>query len=454
MQFEFDAGQVEKARGRTPRSRELWQRTKEVIPTGHGGGMAYFHPNPIVVDRAKGCWIWDVDGNRYVDLRIGDWVVIHGHCDEDIERAVSEQMGRSVQIGAPEWDLGHRLASLICERTPSIDKVRFFASGTDANLSAIRIARTYTGRTKVAKAAGSYHGTADVLIVGTSTLRDPDEFVPKGVPDRAAEEVIEIPFNDPDAAEEILESEANDIAALLIEPVLTTAGMIPATDEFIQRMREVTERNGIVLIFDEVVTYPIAYGGGQAHYGVTPDLTSLAKAVGGGIPCSAVGGRSEIMDLLEPDAHDGNPPLSIMATFGGNQIAMAAGAACLVKLTPEAHDGMSELGDRLRDGINELGSRYNLPFHATGIGHLVGLHWAGERVVDFRTRMLDDREKIVNIMLALDNEGFYQTFTGVMFLSTAIGAEQVDDLLSALDRVLHALGYVGSTAGAPAWEVG
>lgn len=448
MPYDYDAREIEKFRARTPRSKELWDRTKEVIPTGHGGGMTYFVPHAIVVDRAKGCWLWDVDGNRYVDLRIGDWVVIHGHCDDDIEQAVRHQLTRSVQIGAPEWDLGYRLASLLRDRTPSIDKVRFFASGTDANLSAIRLARAFTGRMKIAKAAAAYHGTADVLVVGTSTLRDPEEFVPLGVPPHAADEVVEIPFNDPDVAEEILEREAGDLASLLIEPVLTTAGMIPATPEFLERIRDVTARLGIVLIFDEVVTYPVAYGGGQTHYGVTPDLTTLAKTIGGGIPCSAVGGRAEIMDLLEPDAHDGNAPLSIMATFGGNQIAMAAGAACLEKLTPEAHARMSALGDKLRAGIDELGVRYGLPFHATGLGHLIGLHWAEERVVDYRTRLLDDREKIVNIMLALDNEGFYQTFTGVMFLSTAIADEQIDALLLALDRVLQNLGYVGPAAGA------
>jgi len=451
--YDYDEAEIEKFRARTPRSKELWERTKEVIPTGHGGGMTFFVPHAIVVDRARGCWIWDVDGNRYVDLRIGDWVVIHGHCDDDIERAVMQQMTRSVQIGAPEWDLGYRLASLLRDRTPSIDKVRFFASGTDANLSAIRLARAHTGRMKIAKAAASYHGTADVLIVGTSTLRDPDEFVPLGVPAHAADEVVEIPFNDPDGAEEILEREAGDLAALLIEPILTTAGMIPATPEFLERMRKVTKRKGIVLIFDEVVTFPVAYGGGQAHFGVTPDLTTLAKTIGGGIPCSAVGGRAEIMDLLEPDAHDGHAPLNIMATFGGNQIAMAAGAACLEKLTPEAHERMSALGDKLRAGINELGRRHGIPFHATGLGHLIGLHWSPETVVDYRTRLMDDREKIVNIMLALDNEGFYQTFTGVMFLSTAIGESEVDALLLALERVLRNLGYVSPPEGVAAGEV-
>lgn len=446
--MEFNAAEADKFRARTRRSKELFERTREIIPTGHAGGMGFFLPqNPIVVDHAKGCWLWDVDGNRYLDLRLGDWVLIHGHGDEDIERAVTQQMSKAWQIGAPEWDVSYRLATLLRDRTPSIDKVRFFASGTDANLCAIRLARAFTGRTKIAKALGSYHGAADVMITGTSILRDPLDFVPIGVPAHVAGEIVEIPFNDPDGAEAILEREGEDIAAVLIEPVMTAAGMIEASGEFLERLREVTARRDIVLIFDEVVTYPVAYGGGQAHFGVTPDLTTMAKAIGGGLPASAVGGRGQIMDLLEPEAHGGQAPMDVMATYGGNSVAMAAGIACLEKLTPETHDRMNALGDATRAAIDEIGRRYGIPLHATGLGHLIGLHWAQERVVDYRTRLLDDRDKVINIMLALNNQGYHQTFTGFFLLSTAIGDQEIDGLLWALERSLHTLGYVSAGAG-------
>jgi glutamate-1-semialdehyde 2,1-aminomutase len=355
-------------------------------------------------------------------------------------------MARAWQIGAPEWDLGYRMATLLRDRTPSIDKVRFFASGTDANLCAIRLARAFTGRTKIAKAMGSYHGTADVMIAGTSILRDPDEFVPVGVPSHVAGDIVEFPFNDPDGAEAILEREGDELAAVLVEPVMTAAGMIEATREFLQRLREVTAAKDIVLIFDEVVTYPVAYGGGQAHFGVIPDLTTMAKAIGGGLPASAVGGRLEIMDLLEPDAHGGVARMDVMATYGGNSVAMAAGIACLEKLTPELNKRLSDLGNTTRERIDEIGRRYGVPLHATGLGHLIGLHWAQERVVDYRTRLLDDREKIVNIMLALNNEGYHQTFTGFALLSTAIGEQEIDGFLNALERSLHTLGYVSEGA--------
>ena len=438
----LNAAEVEKFRARTRRSKELWERTKEIIPTGHSGGMGYFLPHPILVERAKGCWLWDVDGNRYLDLRIGDWVLIHGHCDDDIRDAVLRQMDKSVQIGGPEWDLGYRMASLLVERTPSIDKVRFFVSGTDANLCAVRLSRAFTGRTKIAKATGSYHGTADALLVGSSVLRDPDELIPLGVPQHAADEVVEVPFNDPDGAEAILTREGRDIAALLVEPVMTAAGMVEATPEYLHRLRDVTSSMGIVLIFDEIVTFPVAYGGGQAHFGVTPDLTTLGKAIGGGLPVSAVGGRGEIMDLLEPDAHGGKAPMGVMSTFGGNQVSLAAGIACLEKLTPEVHNRVNALGIKTRLRINELARRYEIPLHATGLGHLIGIHWAQERVTDYRTRLMDDREKILNINLALDNDGYYQTFTGLFLLSTVIGDQEIDGFLLALERSLHTLGYV------------
>lgn len=440
--MQLDAAQVEIFRLRTARSLQLWQQTKKIIPIGHAGGMGYFLPHPILVDHAKGCWLWDVDGNRYLDLRIGDWVLIHGHADDDINRAVSAQMERAVQIGGPEWDLGYRLASLLVDRVPSIEKVRFFASGTDANLCAIRLARTFTGRDKIVKAQGSYHGTSDALLVGSSFLRSPDEFVPIGVPAHAGDEVVEIPYNDPDGAQAILERHGSEIAAVLIEPVMTSAGNFEATREYLQRLREVTERLGIVLIFDEVVTFPIAYGGGQAHFAVTPDLTTLGKAIGGGLPVSAVGGRSDIMDQMEPDAHDGDAPFNVMSTFGGNSAAMAAGIACLEKLTPAAHDQINALGDRTRSSINELGRRYGIPLHATGLGHLIGVHWAADRVRDFPTRLLDDREKVLNINLALNNLGYYQTFMGLFLLSTAIGDQEIDGFLNGVERSLHALGYV------------
>ena len=312
----LDPGEERRYRERTPRSLELLERTKPLIPTGHGGGMWYQLPYPVLLERGKGSRIWDVDGNEYVDLRLGDWVMILGHANELVRDAVGAQFEKGTQFGSPDWDLSYRMASLLIERMPSLERVRFLVSGTEANLLALRLARAHTGKTKLAKMQGSYHGHSDHMVTGSSTTAIAR--VAAGIHRGVLEELVEVPFNDPDGAAQVLERDAVDIAAVIVEPVQGGAGMIPATKEFLQRLREVTERLGIVLIFDEVVTFPIAYGGAQAWFGVTPDLTTMSKAIGGGLPLSAVGGRAEIMDLLDPDLHAGLAPVTSVSTFGGN----------------------------------------------------------------------------------------------------------------------------------------
>jgi glutamate-1-semialdehyde 2,1-aminomutase len=435
-------GEERKYRKRTPRSLELLERTKPLIPTGHAGGMWYQLPYPVLLERGKGCRIWDVDGNEYVDLRIGDWVLIHGHCNDYIRDAIVAQLDKGVQFGCPDWDLSYRMASLLVERMPSVERVRFLVSGTEANLLAMRLARAHTGRTKIAKTQGSYHGHADHTVVGSSTVGIQPKKVPAGVVPSVADELVEIPFNDPDGAEEILEREAANVAAVLVEPVQGAAGMIDASTEYLQRLRDVTARLGIVLIFDEVVTFPVAYGGAQAYHQVTPDLTTMSKAIGGGLPMSAVGGRSEIMDLLDPELYGGVAPVTSVSTFGGNQVSLAAGIAALELLTPEVHARVQAIGDRARNGIDELGRSYDIPLHSSGLGHLFGMHWAPERVVDYRTRMQSDRQKIVNLHLALMNQGYYQMSLGYFLISTEIGEEEIDGFLAALERALHTLELV------------
>jgi glutamate-1-semialdehyde 2,1-aminomutase len=435
-------GEEERYRERTPRSRELLEKVRGLIPTGHAGGMWYQLPYPVLLERGKGTQVWDVDGNEYVDMRIGDWVMVHGHGDPVVRDAIVAQLDKAGQFGCPEWDLAYRLGSLIQERMPSVERIRFQVSGTETNLLALRLARAYTGRTKLAKATGSYHGIADILIAGTPSIRYVETTLPAGVTEGVAQDVVEYPFNDADGTEEVLTREAENIAAVIVEPVMGAAGMIPATQEFIERLRAVTERLGIVLIFDEVVTFPMAYGGAQAHFGIRPDLTTMSKAIGGGLPAAALGGSAEIMDLLEPTRHGGKAPITAASTFGGNVTAMAAGIACVEQLTPEVHEQIGALGERLRLGIDEIGRRHDIPLHATGAGHLSGLHWAEERVVDHRTRMQSDDEKITNIVMALMNEGWFTFSFGYLLVNRAFDSQKIDDFHEALERALHAVGLV------------
>jgi glutamate-1-semialdehyde 2,1-aminomutase len=359
-----------------------------------------------------------------------------------VQAAIEAQLPKGTQFGSADWDLSYRMASLLVERMPSVERVRFLATGTEANLLALRLARAHTGRVKLAKTQGSYHGHADHMVTGSSTVGIAPKKVPAGVHPGVVDELVEIPFNDPDGAEEILEGEGGQIAAVLVEPVQGAAGMIDASTEYLQRLRDVTARLGIVLVFDEVVTFPVAYGGAQAYHGVTPDLTTMSKAIGGGLPLSAIGGRSEIMDLLDPDLHAGLAPVTSVSTFGGNQVSLAAGIACLEQLTPEVHARVQAIGDRARNGIDAIGEQYGVPLHSSGLGHLFGMHWAPERVVDFRTRMQSDRQKIVNLHLALMNRGYYQMSLGYFLISTEVGEAEIDGFLAALDESLHALELV------------
>jgi glutamate-1-semialdehyde 2,1-aminomutase len=430
-------GEVQRYRERNQVSFQRLEKMKPLIPTGHAGGMWYQLPYPVLLERGKGPRVWDVDGNEYLDMRIGDWVMALGHRNEAVREAIITQLEKASQLGCPEWDLSYRMAQVLSERMPSVERVRFLASGTETNLLALRLARAYTGRNKLAKAQGSYHGIADVLVVGDSSIAFANSGIPAGVTPGVAQDVIEFPFNDPDGAESVLEREAKNLAAVIVEPVMGAAGMVPATTEFLQRLRQVTERLGIVLIFDEVVTFPMHYGGAQAYHGVTPDLTSLSKSIGGGLPQAAIGGRAEIMDLLDPDLHEGRAPVLAASTFGGNVAALAAGLACLEQLTPEVHQHIQATGDQLREGIDGVGSRLGVPLHATGLGHLYGLQWAEERVVDYRTRMNSDGEKIANIMLGLLNEGVYQYSFGTLLIGASHGDAEIDEFLDKLERALH-----------------
>jgi glutamate-1-semialdehyde 2,1-aminomutase len=435
-------GEEQRYRERTPRSRELLEKARGLIPTGHAGGMWYQLPYPVLLERGKGTQVWDVDGNEYADMRIGDWVMVHGHGDPHVRDAIVAQLDKAGQFGCPEWDLAYRLGSLIQERMPSVERIRFQVSGTETNLLALRVARAYTGRTKLAKATGSYHGIADILIAGTPSIRYVETTLPAGVTEGVAQDVVEYPFNDPDGTQEVLTREADNLAAVIVEPVMGAAGMIPATEEFIERLRAVTERLGIVLIFDEVVTFPMAYGGAQAYFGIRPDLTTMSKAIGGGLPAAALGGSAEIMDLLEPTRHGGKAPITAASTFGGNVTAMAAGIACVEQLTPEVHQQIDALGDRLRAGIDDIGRRHGIPLHATGAGHLTGMHWADERVVDHRTRMQSDDEKVTNIVMALMNEGWFTFSFGYLLINRAFDEDKIDAFHEALERALHAVELV------------
>jgi glutamate-1-semialdehyde 2,1-aminomutase len=320
--------------------------------------------------------------------------------------------------------------------------VRFTNSGTEATMNAVRAARAFTGRAKIAKFEGAFHGTHDNVLV--SVAPDPKAAggrrrpkpVPasEGLPPAVLKNVIVLPWNDGDACEETLEREAGSLAALLVDPLLGIGGIIPPAEGFLQRLRAVTDKHGIVLIFDEVISFRVAWGGAQERFGVRPDLTTLGKIIGGGLPVGAFGGRGDIMAAYDP--RRGAARLSHGGTFNANPVTMAAGVATLNALTPETYGRLDALGERLRGGVSRLLDATRRRAQVSGVGSLFCLHWTPTPLTDYRSSRPKDADAPLRVFLALLNEGILLTQRGMGACSLAMADEDIDRFVNALARVL------------------
>ena len=320
-------------RRQTPGSRALHESAVAVMPGGTTRTTTYFDPYPLYITRGEGCRIWDADGTERLDMLGNYTAMILGHAHPKVVEAIRKQAAQGTGFAAAN-PVEVKLAALLCERVPSLEMVRFCNSGTEATMFAMRLARAFTGRPKIARIEGGYHGTHDYAEVSThpnvSEAGPPDAPIARpdsiGTPDWALERTVVLPFNNPDAAEAIIRREGRQLAAVILEPIIGAGGVIAATGEFLQRLRTVTKELGIVLIFDEVISFRVGPGGAQELYGVTPDLTTLGKIIGGGLPVAAFGGRADVMELLDPRR---KPSLAQGGTYNGNPLGMAAGLAAI-----------------------------------------------------------------------------------------------------------------------------
>jgi glutamate-1-semialdehyde 2,1-aminomutase len=330
---------------------------------------------------------------------------------------------------------------MLTRRVPSVQAIRFTNSGTEATMNAVRLARAFTGRTKIAKFEGAYHGTHDWVMVsvtgeakGAGSRRRPKPVAwTAGLPPAVLKHVVVLPWNDADACAEILEEEASQIAGLIVDPIMCNAGLIPPVEGFLQRLREITERHNIVLIFDEVISFRIAWGGAQERFGIRPDLTTFGKIIGGGLPVGAFGGRRDIMDFYDP--RKGGARISHGGTFNANPVTMAAGIATLNALTPEAYARLDALGERLRGGVTRLLAATRRRGQVTGLGSLFWLHWTSESLSDYRSAKAKDPGAAMRVFLGLVNEGILMTQRGLGACSLAMTDEDVDRFINALARV-------------------
>lgn len=423
----------------TSTSKSLFSRARNFIPGGVNSPVRAFKAvggNPIFINRANGPYIYDEDGNEYIEF-INSWgPMILGHNHPLVREAVIKAMENGTSFGAPTAR-EVEMAELITQMVPSVEKVRMVNSGTEATMSAIRVARGYTGKDKFIKFEGNYHGHGDSFLIaagsGAVTMGNPDS---PGVTKGTAKDTLLAPYNDLDAVRQVIEANRNEVAAIILEPVAGNMGCVLPAPGFLEGLRALCDEHGIVLIFDEVMTgFRLSKGGAQQYLGVKPDMTTLGKIIGGGMPVGAYGGRREIMDYVSPEG-----PVYQAGTLSGNPIAMAAGLAILNHLnqTPEVYESLENIGATISNGIKESLKSQGLPFTVNHIGSMYSLFFTEQNVTDFESAKTSDTVVFGRYFQEMLKRGIYLAPSQYesLFLSTALKDSHIDQFLSANDKAL------------------
>jgi glutamate-1-semialdehyde 2,1-aminomutase len=421
-----DSGLVDYA-SKTPISKELYNRAKKVLPGGVSYGIRYFEPYPFFVAKARGSRLYDVDGNEYIDFWLGHTSLILGHSPKEVIRIVKKQLENGTQYGVShEQEVA--LAEQVVKMVPSAEMVRFTNSGTEANMYAIRLARTFTGRFKIAKFEGGWHGGYDALHTGVKQPFDLPES--GGLTPGALRDTILLPFNDLEGVERRLRNEYP--ACIIVEPILGSGGGIPAEREFLKGLREFCYKSDILLIFDEVITgFRLAPGGGQEYYSVKPDITVLGKILGGGFPIGAFCGPRNIMKRLDTTIYK-RPHYSFHGgTFAGNPITMTAGSATLKILEDgKVTTRLNRLGDKIRATTQQIFEKYGIDVETVGAGSIFNTHFTKEPIRDATSAFRSDKKKLIEYNMALMTNGIFFLPTHAQALSTAHSKADIEKLLS------------------------
>src|SRR5438477_2219604 len=427
-------------RATTRGSHALHENALAVMPGGTTRTTTYIDPYPLFIERGEGCRVWDADGAERIDMLGNYTAMILGHAHPKVVEAIRRQAARGTGFAAAN-PVEVQLATLLCERVPSLAAVRFCNSGTEATMFAMRLARAFTGRPKIARMEGGYHGTHDYAEVSThpavseagpphAPIARPDS---TGTPAWVLENTVLLPFNHPDAAEAIIRREGTELAAVILEPIIGAGGVIPASVDFLQRLRTLTTELGILLIFDEVISLRVAPGGAQQMYGVTPDLTTMGKIIGGGLPVAAFGGRADVMELLDPRRE---PSLAQGGTYNGNPLGMAAGLATIRELTPDVYEDLNRNGARGAEQLPEVFASHDVPVQLNGAGSMFALHFTDRPVVDYRGVASANKEMTHELFLGLVNQGVLIAPRGMGALSTAMDEHDIQEFIDAVDTVV------------------
>lgn len=426
---------------KTTKSEEIFAAAQNLMPGGVSSPVRAFKSvggQPIVFDRVKGAYIWDVDGNQYIDY-VGTWgPAICGHAHPDVIGALHEALEKGTSFGAPSA-LENVLAEMVIDAVPSIEMVRFVNSGTEACMAVLRLMRAFTGRDKIIKFEGCYHGHADMFLVkagsGVATLGLPDS---PGVPKSATSNTLTAPFNDLEAVKALFEENRDEIAGVILEPVVGNAGFIAPDAGFLEGLRELTHEHGALLVFDEVMTgFRIAYGGAQEKFGITPDLTTLGKIIGGGLPVGAYGGRRDIMSMVAPAG-----PMYQAGTLSGNPLAMTAGIKTLELLQkPGTYEYLDRITKKLADGLLQIAGETGHAAQGGQISGMFGLFFTAGPVHNYEDAKKSDLAKFSRFHRGMLERGIYlapsQFEAG--FTSVAHTEEDIEQTLAAARDVMSSI---------------
>ena len=418
------------------KSIKAMEQAEKLMPGGVNSPVRAFKSvdtPAIFMDHGEGSKIYDIDGNEYIDYVLSWGPLILGHKNQQVISKLHEAVDKGTSFGASTLQ-ENKLAELVIDRVPSIEKVRMVSSGTEATLDTLRLARGYTGRNKIIKFEGCYHGHSDSLLIkagsGVATLGLPDS---PGVPEGIAKNTITVPYNDLDSLKLAFEKYGDDIAGVIVEPVAGNMGVVPPVNGFLQGLRDITNEYGALLIFDEVMTgFRVGYNCAQGYFGVTPDLTCLGKVIGGGLPVGAFGGK-KIMDYIAPVG-----TIYQAGTLSGNPLAMTSGYETLSQLTPESYEYFNSLGDILEKGLKEVFAKYNVPITVNRAGSMIGYFLNEGPVTNFEEANKSDLKLFSNMYREMAKEGVFlppSQFEGT-FLSTAHTKDDIEKTIQAFDNAL------------------
>ncbi|MFO7667713.1 MAG: glutamate-1-semialdehyde 2,1-aminomutase [Desulfobacterales bacterium] len=423
------------------KSDRFFEQAKKLIPGGVNSPVRACKSvgtDPVFIDLAEGCLVFDADGNGYIDY-VGSWgPMILGHKHPAVIKEIKSALNKGTSFGAPT-ELEIKLAGMIIEAVPSIEMVRMVNSGTEATMSAIRLARGFTRRDMIIKFDGCYHGHSDSLLVeagsGVATLGIPGSL---GVPESFVAGTLSLPYNDIKSVEKTMKKHGPKIACIIVEPVAGNMGLVPPVDGFLAALRELTEKYRSLLIFDEVMTgFRVAYGGAQSLYGILPDLTCLGKIIGGGMPVGAYGGKREIMEMIAPRG-----PVYQAGTLSGNPLAMAAGIATLTQIKkPGFYDKLEAMSEKLGSGLQDAARKAGIKVSVERTGSMLGMFFTSGKVVDFKSAKTSDLKMFSAYYRQMLEEGIYLAPSQfeALFVSSAHEAEHIERTIEAAEKVMRRL---------------